>query len=133
MDDLGIPPQKINLNAIMSEFQSPLPVDLDRLNDITNGDAAIIQELADDYFLQATEIAREIDRAIPSRSIDQIQRLTHKLRGSSATLGVTAIRAPIGKIEQSIRESDFDSANQALRDVFQTLEEARIFIKTYLT
>lgn len=109
-----------------------LPVDLERLHDITNGETLIIQELADDYFLQSIDIIREMERAIQSQSVEAIKKLTHKFRGSSATFGITTVKAPIEKIEQSITESDFESASRSLRETYQKLEEARMFIKTYL-
>ncbi len=116
----------------MSESQLNLPVDLKRLHDISQGNTVIIQQIADDYFVQATDIVREIDQAIQDQSIDTIKRMSHKLKGSSATIGVTNIRSSIEKMEQSVLASDFISANQALRDTIKNLEEARIFIKTYL-
>ena len=117
---------------MMSEPQLKLPVDLERIHDITNGNTVLIQQLADDYFLQATEIIRNLDQAIQSQSIEMIKRLTHKLRGSSATFGITSVRSLSQKIEESIEESDFNSASQLLKDTFDALEESRMFIKSYL-
>ena len=75
------------------------PVDLARLNEITDSDPAMFRRIANDYLVQAEEILTLISLAIEKRDRPGIHHLAHKLGGSSASCGITALVEPLSRLE----------------------------------
>ncbi len=75
------------------------PVDLARLIEVTGSDSAMFRRIANDYLVQAGEILALMCIAIDKRDRQQIHHLAHKLGGSSASCGITAMLEPLARLE----------------------------------
>jgi CheY-like chemotaxis protein len=83
----------------LAEAEIP-PVDLDRLTEITGSDQEMFRQISSDYLEQAEEILALIALALEKRDSDEIHQLAHKLGGSSASCGMTAIIPALSRLEQ---------------------------------
>jgi len=108
------------------------PVDIERFEQITDGDKDILRQLSDAYLEQAEEIITSIGAAIESQSMATVRLLSHKLRGSSATCGIVVLVEPLGNLEHLRGEDDFEGAAKLHEEIKNGLEVTRTFLKNHL-
>ena len=107
----------------------PSPLDAETLAglrdlDPTGGDA-VVREIASIY-LQDTPIRmRELQDAAAAGHAERFTRAAHSLKGSSASLGVTAMRAAAERIESTARSAGLAAGVShlpALREAWSAVE-----------
>ena len=69
----------------------PVPVEMDRLNDLTDGNLNSLRELVELYIRQTTQQFGQIEAAIAADKPDDVRRVTHSCAGASATLGMVRL------------------------------------------
>ncbi|MES2982396.1 MAG: ATP-binding protein [Verrucomicrobiota bacterium] len=116
-----------------SETKKPIPVNLEHLSEITDGDLGVINQISQDYLKQAQKILEAIHDAITEKSFHKIRHLAHKLCGSSSACGMTAIIEPLRKIERLSDESDFDTAASLLNEAKVQLGIMDTYIKNKIS
>ena len=94
-----------------------LPVEMDRLNDLTEGNADSIRELVDLFLKQTTQQLAQLEAAVRANKADDVRRVAHSCAGASATLGMTRF-VPL------LRELEKQGASGALTTAVQVYEEA---------
>ena len=94
-----------------------LPVEMDRLNELTDSDAASIRELVDLFFKQTTQQLAQLEAAVRANKADDVRRVAHSCVGASATLGMTRF-VPL------LRELEKQGASGALTTAAQVYEDA---------
>ena len=90
---------------------------MDRLNDLTDGNADSLRELAEMYFKQTTQQFEQIKAAIAANNPGEVRRVAHSCAGSSATLGMM-------RLGQLMRELEKAGAAGALTNAPQICEDA---------
>jgi HPt (histidine-containing phosphotransfer) domain-containing protein len=93
------------------------PVEMDRLNDLTDGNADSLRELADMYFKQTTQQFEQIRTALAEKRGDEVRRVAHSCAGASATLGMK-------RLGQMMRTLEKAGADGALTEAAQICEDA---------
>ena len=94
-----------------------LPVEMDRLNDLTEGNADSIRELVDLFFKQTTRQLAQLEAAVRANKAEDVRRVAHSCAGASATLGMTRF-VPL------LRELEKQGASGALTTAAQVYEDA---------
>ena len=94
-----------------------LPVEMDRLNDLTEGNADSIRELVDLFLKQTTQQLEQLEAAVRANKADDVRRVAHSCAGASATLGMTRF-VPL------LRELEKQGASGALTTAAQVYEDA---------
>jgi HPt (histidine-containing phosphotransfer) domain-containing protein len=94
-----------------------LPVEMDRLNELTEGNADSIRELVDLFLKQTTQQLAQLEAAVRANKADDVRRVAHSCAGASATLGMTRF-VPL------IRELEKQGASGALTTAAQVYEDA---------
>ena len=94
-----------------------LPVEMDRLNDLTDGNADSIRELIDLFFKQTTQQLAQLEAAVRANKAEEVRRVAHSCVGASATLGMTRF-VPL------LRELEKQGASGTLTTAAQVYEEA---------
>jgi HPt (histidine-containing phosphotransfer) domain-containing protein len=94
-----------------------LPVEMDRLNDLTEGNADSIRELVDLFLKQTTGQLVQLEAAVRANKADGVRRVAHSCAGASATLGMTRF-VPL------LRELEKQGASGALTTAAQVYEDA---------
>lgn len=69
----------------------PPPVEMDRLNDLTDGNPDSLRELVELYFRQTTQQLSQMEAAIAANKPEDVRRLAHSCAGASATLGMVRL------------------------------------------
>jgi HPt (histidine-containing phosphotransfer) domain-containing protein len=94
-----------------------LPVEMDRLNDLTDGNADSLRELVDLFFKQTSQQLAQLEAAVRANKADDVRRVAHSCVGASATLGMTRF-VPL------LRELEKQGASGTLTTAAQVYEEA---------
>jgi signal transduction histidine kinase/HPt (histidine-containing phosphotransfer) domain-containing protein len=76
-------------------------VEMDRLNDLTDGNADSLRELADLYFKQTTQQFAQIRAALAEGRGDEVRRVAHSCAGASATLGMKRLGQLMRDLEKA--------------------------------
>ncbi len=92
-------------------------VEMDRLNDLTDGNADNLRELVDMYFKQTTGQFEQLKAAIAGSRADEVRRVAHSCAGASATLGMT-------RLGQLMRDLEKAGAAGALTEAAKICEDA---------
>jgi CheY-like chemotaxis protein len=70
-----------------------VPIDLARLNEITDGDAEFVHELALTFVASGEQVLQEIRAALAAFDRPGLSRAAHKLKGASANVHAEPLRA----------------------------------------
>ncbi|MHC1764985.1 MAG: response regulator [Verrucomicrobiia bacterium] len=107
----------------------PGPVDLQRFAELGSELGDQRQGLLGDYLEQAHGILEDLEAAIGTSALAEVERLAHKLVGSSAACGIQALVAPLREMEQSARAGNLsrEGAKTLLVEAKRQLQRARQF------
>jgi HPt (histidine-containing phosphotransfer) domain-containing protein len=93
------------------------PVEMDRLNDLTDNNVDSLRELVEMYFKQTNEQFRQIEAALRAGNAAEVRRVAHSCAGASATLGMMRL----GKL---MRDMEKEGAAGALTNAAKICEDA---------
>jgi HPt (histidine-containing phosphotransfer) domain-containing protein len=108
------------------------PLDLEILDENAEIGVEGLRELIDMYLAQADETLTSLRTAIATGAAGNVDQLAHKLAGSSAVCGVTAMVQPLRALEQRGREDRLSDADQLLGQTTDQLEICRRLLAEYL-
>ncbi len=106
------------------------PVEMDRLNDLTDGNADSLRELAEMYFKQTTQQFGQIKAAIAANKADEVRRVAHSCAGASATLGMMRLGQLMRDLEKAGAAGALTSATQICNDAEREYLAVRKFLAT---
>ncbi len=86
------------------------PVDFAILDEITDNDIEMRREVVEMYIAQTVTQLSEIENAIKTNDANKLYAVAHKTVGGSLICGMTAIVAPLRKLEQLGREEKTEEA-----------------------
>jgi signal transduction histidine kinase/HPt (histidine-containing phosphotransfer) domain-containing protein len=93
------------------------PVEMDRLNDLTDGNADSLRELVEMYHKQTTQQLAQIEAAVRANKTDDVRRVAHSCAGASATLGMIRFAGLMRALEK-------EGASGKLTDAARICEDA---------
>ncbi|ESK89237.1 putative histidine phosphotransferase [Moniliophthora roreri MCA 2997] len=93
----------------MEIFRQILDLDEDETFDFS-------KEMVREYFVQATSTFTDMEGALQDKNLEKLSSLGHFLKGSSATLGVSAVQSSCEKIQHYGKKQD-DKGNPLADDV----------------
>jgi HPt (histidine-containing phosphotransfer) domain-containing protein len=93
------------------------PVEMDRLNDLTDSNVDGIRELVELFLKQTTQQLAQLETAVLNDKADDVRRVAHSCAGASATLGMTRF-VPL------IRELEKQGASGTLTNAVEVYEKA---------
>jgi signal transduction histidine kinase/CheY-like chemotaxis protein/HPt (histidine-containing phosphotransfer) domain-containing protein len=98
-----------NSVEVKAEADAPA-VDFATLDDITDNDPELKREVVATYLRQTVVNLAEIERAITTNDAQKLYEVAHKTVGGSALCGMTAIVAPLRRLEQLGRDGKVEQA-----------------------
>jgi signal transduction histidine kinase/HPt (histidine-containing phosphotransfer) domain-containing protein len=104
------------------------PVDMDRLNDMTDGDAENFRELVELYFKQTAQQLDQIAAAVRANDADKVRHLAHSCAGASATLGMVRIVPLLRELERQGVEGALTNAPQVCENAAREFGQIKIFL-----
>jgi CheY-like chemotaxis protein/HPt (histidine-containing phosphotransfer) domain-containing protein len=146
MDDyLAKPIKQVDLESTLRKWfpeivlpgtnPEPLPpaakhiIDPKRLEQIREiGDAGLIKELLTLYLQDLEQYSEEVRNAIATRNFQRIYESSHKLKGSSANLGIESIRSGCITMEAYAKAEDIASVETHFTGLQQQMSEIRDYI-----
>ena len=108
------------------------PVDMDRLNDFTNGNFDDLRDLATLYLKQTSAQVEQLAAAVKAGSAPDVRRLAHSCAGASATCGMTRIVPFLRDLEHQAEEGNLDHAPELAHNVEEEFKRIRVFLEAYM-
>jgi CheY-like chemotaxis protein len=105
-----------------------LPVDMDRLNDMTDGNAENFRELVELYFEQTAQQLAQITAAVRANDADNVRHVAHSCAGASATLGMVRIVPLLRELERQGVEGSLTNAAQVCENAEREFEQIKKFL-----
>ncbi len=125
------PAPKPEAPAPMSEAETPKsagpdtsepPVEMERLNELTDGNEDSIRELVDLFLKQTVQQLVQLEAAVRANKADDVRRVAHSCAGASATLGMTRF-VPL------LRDLEKQGASGTLTNATEVYEKAALEFK----
>lgn len=107
-------------------------VDLDRLNEFSEGDPNNLAELAALYLRQTEKQLEELQTAIQANDPEAVRRLAHSCSGASATCGMKRIVPLLSTLEQQGEAGQLVNAAALFTQVQSEFELIRTLLKPYV-
>jgi CheY-like chemotaxis protein/HPt (histidine-containing phosphotransfer) domain-containing protein len=123
---LGTPPAPAN------ETPEVPPVDMDRLNDFTNGNFDDLRELVTLYLKQTTGQVEQLAAAVKAGSAPDVRRLAHSCAGASATCGMVRIVPFLRDLEHQAEAGDLNHAPALSHEVEEEFKRIRAFLEAHM-
>ncbi len=100
-------------------------IDIQTLLERTLEDRSLANLLIGKFYEQMAVILQDMDTALSSEDIKELQNLAHKLKGSSATICSSIIREKSLELEELLKEKTFSNEQVAsyLNDLKQYHEQ----------
>jgi CheY-like chemotaxis protein len=108
------------------------PVDLDRLNEFTDGNLDSLRELITLYLDQTTTQLEQLEAAIRVQSANEVRRLAHSCAGASATCGMRRLVPMLRELEHKGSENKLDGAVAICQSATREFERIRTFLEAHL-
>lgn len=103
----------------------PAVLDRAQLDEATGGDAELIRELVELYVMDAEEQLASLRGALGAGRLDEVHRVAHGLKGSSASVGATEAAEAFRTVERLGRSGEASGLAAALADAERAFERAR--------
>lgn len=106
-------------------------VDLSFLQEATDGNKELIQQLVDLFREQVDEFRGEMEDSLAENDAERLRKVAHKAKGSISALGMMDVRASLQEMEDvcigynggSLKEELGEKVESFLRDIRQALSE----------
>jgi signal transduction histidine kinase/HPt (histidine-containing phosphotransfer) domain-containing protein len=127
---------KIAMDSTMPRVAAPpdastdAPVDLVRMNDLTDGNLENLRELVEMYFNQTQKQFVQMREAIRDGKADAVRRVAHSCAGASATMGMTQLVPRLRELEKLGASGTLTDAGAICETAAREFERVREFLKT---
>ena len=108
-------------------------IDLQRIQETSDGDVEFEQELIEMYLEDANEHVQAIGQCISDGDVTQLSRAAHTLKGSSANIGAVKVQEAAYKLETTAHSGDLGAASGILTEIKEALTETDTAYKDYLS
>ena len=124
----------VNLLAQTETPMNDLPaVDMDRLNEFTEGNPENLTELATLYIKQTIQQLEQLQTAVKTSDAPGVRRIAHSCAGASATCGMKRIVPLLRELERQGDEGKLTNAPQLFTQVMTEFDLIRTTLTPYLT
>ena len=125
------PAPKADAPAPAPAVEEP-PVEMDRLNDLTEGNADSLRELVDLFLKQTTQQLEQLEAAVRANKAEDVRRVAHSCAGASATLGMTRFVPLLRKLERQGASGTLITATQVYEDTAREFKLIQNFLAAQL-
>jgi two-component system, sensor histidine kinase and response regulator len=110
-----------------------LPVEMERLNELTEGDMESIRELVDMFIKQTTQQMEQLAAAVRANKAEDVRRVAHSCAGASATLGMVRLVPMLRDLEQQGASGALTTAPQVYENAVREFKLIQDFLATQLS
>ncbi len=115
--------------APMDAVAAEPPVDMTRMNDLTDGNQDSLRELVAMYFDQTQKQFVQMQEAISAGNADNVRRVAHSCAGASATLGMTHLVPHLRELEKLGASGSLTGAGEIWENAGRELARVREFFQ----
>ena len=108
-----------------------VPVNLSRLNDLTDGDPEFTRELVETFIASGEEAMAEAHASLDGLDRIRLSRIAHKLKGASANIHAEPLRDLSHSLEMQASSLDQPRLLELVGQLATELERAREFLNQY--
>ncbi len=112
------------------EVAEDAPVDLARMNDLTDGNLDNLRELVEMYFVQTQKQFIQMREAVRDGKADAVRRVAHSCAGASATMGMTLLVPRLRELEKLGASGTLTDADKICEAAEAEFERVCEFLKT---
>jgi CheY-like chemotaxis protein len=105
------------------------PVDMDRLNDFTEGNPDSLRELATLYLQQTTEQLAQLKAAVAALTAPDVRRIAHSCAGASATCGMRRMVPLLRELEKQGAEGHLVNPQDLCAKIDIEFAAIRVFLE----
>ena len=105
------------------------PVDMDRMNDLTDGNDDSLRELVEMYLKQTHKQFDQMQTAIRDNNADSLRRVAHSCAGASATLGMTRLLPRLREMERLGTSGVINGAGEIFEHAAREYADIQEFLK----
>jgi CheY-like chemotaxis protein len=106
----------------------PGPVDMERLQEFTDGNPENLRELATLYLNQTAEQLEQLDAAVAAGIASEVRRLAHSCAGASATCGMRRLAPILRQLENLALAGEVSTAPQLCCQANAEFQRIRSFL-----
>ncbi|HEX9047087.1 MAG TPA: response regulator [Verrucomicrobiae bacterium] len=106
------------------------PVDMDRMKDLTDGNADGLRELVEMFLKQTHKQFEQMASAIREGKAEDVRRVAHSCAGASATLGMTHLVPKLRDLEKLGASGALPNAEKLCADALEEYLRVQEFLKT---
>jgi HPt (histidine-containing phosphotransfer) domain-containing protein len=114
------------------EEPSEPPVEMELLNDLSDGNADSMRELVDLFLKQTAQQLAQLEIAVRDNKAEDVRRVAHSCAGASATLGMTRFVPLLRKLERQGASGMLTSATQVYEDTAREFKLIQHFLAAQL-
>ena len=107
------------------------PVDVTRFHQVLGNTKEEYSEILAEYFNQMNDSLQRLDAAVSTHDHREVEMISHRCVGTSATCGMTAIVAPLRELENAGRSGCLSDARQSFEKVKAGFEIVCAFLNGY--
>jgi len=108
-----------------------LPIDVTRFHQILGNTKDEYSEILDEYFNQMNDSLQRLDAAVSTHDHREVEMISHRCVGTSATCGMTAVVTPLRELESAGRSGCLDDARPLFEKVKAGFENIYAFLNDY--
>jgi len=108
------------------------PVDMERLNEFTDGSAESLRELVELYLQQTATQIEQLEAAVAANQPDNVRRFAHSCAGASATCGMRRLVPLLRELEKQGYEGRLTNGVELCKGVVQEFARIREFLAPHL-
>jgi CheY-like chemotaxis protein len=109
-----------------------VPVDMERLNEVADGDSNNLRELIDLYLQETSRQLGQLQIAVSGGKSEEIRRLAHCCAGASASCGMRRITPLLKHLEQIASKGDIETAGSLTQQILIEFKNIGDFVAKML-
>ncbi len=108
----------------------PPPIEMQRLNDLTDGNIDSLRELVELYLKQTAQQFSLIEAAIAANKPEEVRRVAHSCAGASATLGMVRLVPLLRDLEKRGHAGTLVGASAVFASAQEEFKAIQVFLAT---
>jgi PAS domain S-box-containing protein len=110
----------------------PVPVNIDRLHDITDGDFAFEQELIESFLTDTERHVADLESAVREENDEALKLQAHAIKGSSANAGAGRLEEIAVRLEGISVGEQSERARELLEDLRSEFQRVRQYLQAHV-
>jgi PAS domain S-box-containing protein len=118
--------------VLQAGFHSSAPVDMERLSDLTGGDGRFERELIESFLVETERHVADLITALRERNEEDLKRMAHTIRGSSAHAGAGGLEEIASRLERVGIPGDPEKARKLACELENEFQKVRAYLLVHL-